>query len=78
MPLQLSSQMQRETTLAVCLGATVRAYGNTYKALIITVATSETHGSVLFASAGFITAIISPSALFLTLLETGPETLICT
>lgn len=67
MPLRLSSQMRNETDLCFLPGATVRVYSNAYKALIRTVATSETHRSVWFASAGFIMAIISLSTLFLTL-----------
>lgn len=77
MPLHLSSQTQNETDPCLLPGATERVYSNAYKARTSPVASSETHGRALFASAGFLIAVIPLSNLFLTLLETASSSDLC-
>lgn len=58
MPLHLSSQTQNEADPCRLPGATERVYSNADKVRTSPMASSETHGRALFASAGFLIAVI--------------------
>lgn len=77
MPLHLSSQTQNEADPCRLPGATERIYSNAYKVLASPVASSKTHGRALFASAGFLIAVIPLSSLSLALLETASSSDLC-